>query len=536
MDKKTIAGYTIEETLGEGGMGVVYRAVDPTLDRRLALKVIRRATLSAAAKERFLREARAASRLNHPNIVTVYAAGEEDGYPYLAMEFVEGRTLRAVIDQGPIPWDKAVAWTTDILDALQRLHQEGIVHRDLKPENIMVTTDGAVKLMDFGVAHIAQSETLTQEGAAVGTVYYMSPEQAAGKKADPRSDIFSMAAVFYQMITADFPFPGEHPMSVMYGITNLPPKRLAEYPVSTPEGLQAILDKAMEKNRDDRYPDAGVFRDALRTLRDQEFGIGTATPGLRTRILQIGIPAAAVIAVAVLAFVFFGRERAPKPDHDLAVRLNELGHSAQVSGDITGARSEYLRATMADPGYAHPWNNLAMLALADGNIQEADSLLRRAATIDSSYAEALYNLASLRLDLNDLPAAEKYFRASLRADSTQFASYNNLGALLLADGRPAEAVRVLDRGLRFHPDQPHLLKNRGRAAEKTGDAEAAIRYFEMGIEKDPQLIELHRLAAEWYERHGLTDPSIKHWEIVAGSSVEEERLLGVQALGRLRGD
>jgi tetratricopeptide (TPR) repeat protein/predicted Ser/Thr protein kinase len=536
MDKKTIAGYTIEETLGEGGMGVVYRAVDPTLDRRLALKVIRRATLSAAAKERFLREARAASRLNHPHIVTVYAAGEEDGYPYLAMEFVEGHTLRAVIDEGSIPWDKAAAWTSDILDALQRLHQEGIVHRDLKPENIMVTTEGTVKLMDFGVAHISQSETLTQEGAAVGTVYYMSPEQAAGKKADPRSDIFSMGAVFYQMLTADFPFPGEHPMSVMYGITNLPPKRLAEYPVSIPDGLQAVLDKAMEKNRDDRYPDAAAFRDALRNLRDRELGIGpgAAAPGLRTRILQIGIPAVAVAAVAAVAFVFFGRGGAPKPDHDLAVRLNELGHSAQESGDIAEARSEYLRATMADPAYAHPWNNLAMLAIADGNIQEADSLLRRAVAIDSSYAEALHNLASLRWDLNDLSGAEKYFRASLRADSTQFMSYNNLGALLIASGRPAEAVRVLDRGLRLHADQPHLLKNRGRAAQETGDDEAAIRYFELGIEKDPQVIELHRLAAEWYERHGRTAESIKHWEVVAGSPVDEESHLGSQALERLR--
>ena len=539
MDKKTIAGYTIEETLGEGGMGVVYRAVDPTLDRRLALKVIRRATLSAAAKERFLREARAASRLNHPNIVTVYAAGEEDGYPYLAMEFVEGRTLRAVIDEGPIPWDKAAVWTSDILDALQRLHQEGIVHRDLKPENIMVTTDGAVKLMDFGVAHVAQSETLTQEGAAVGTVYYMSPEQAAGKKADPRSDIFSMAAVFYQMITADFPFPGEHPMSVMYGITNLPPKRLAEFPVKIPDGLQAVFDKAMEKNRDNRYPDAAGFRDALRDLHDRELGIGTRATtvlGVRARILQIGIPVAAVIALAVLAFVLFGRGGAPKPDRDLAVRHNELGHGAQESGDIAGARSEYLRATMADPNYAVPWNNLGMLAVAEGNTQEADSLLWRAVAIDTSYAEALHNLASLRWDINDLAGAEKYYRASLRADSTQFVSYNNLGALLLASGRPAEAVRVLDRGLRFHPDQPHLLKNRGRAAQDTGDAEAAIRYFELGIEKDPQVIELHRLAAEWYESRGRTAESIKHWEVVAKSSVGEEARLGSQALIRLRGN
>jgi tetratricopeptide (TPR) repeat protein/predicted Ser/Thr protein kinase len=536
MDKKTIAGYTIEETLGEGGMGVVYRAVDPTLDRRLALKVIRRASLSAAAKERFLREARAASRINHPNIVTVYAAGEEDGYPYLAMEFVEGRTLRQVIDEGPIPWDRSVQWTIQILDALDRLHQEGIVHRDLKPENIMVTAEGVAKLMDFGVAHVAQSETLTQEGAIVGTVYYMSPEQAAGKKADPRSDVFSMAAVFFEMLTGEFPFPGEHPMSVMYAITNVPPKRLEEYPIDAPAGLQAILDKAMEKNRDGRYESAAAFRDALSALRDRTLGLGTApAPSLKRRILQIGLPAAVVAVIAVVAFALFGRGGAPKPDRDLAVRHNELGHGAQERGDLAEARTEYLRATMADPNYSIAWNNLAMLAVAEGSLEEADSLLRRAVELDSTNAEALHNLASLRWDLEDSTGAENYYRESIRADSTQFPSYNNLGALLLARGRAEEAVRVLDRGLHFYPDEPHLLKNRGRAAEATGDDAGAIRYYEKGLEKDPGVIELQRLAAEWCERHGRTADAIKHWEIVAQSSKGDEARVGSQALERLRG-
>jgi tetratricopeptide (TPR) repeat protein/predicted Ser/Thr protein kinase len=541
MDKKTIAGYTIEETLGEGGMGVVYRAVDPTLDRRLALKVIRRATLSAAAKERFLREARAASRLNHPNIVTVYAAGEEDGYPYLAMEFVEGRTLRALIDESPIPWDQAVQWTVQILDALHHLHQEGIIHRDLKPENIMVTADGIAKLMDFGVAHVSQSETLTQEGAIVGTVYYMSPEQATGKKADPRSDVFSMGAVFHQMITGEFPFPGEHPMSVMYSITNVPPKRLEEYSIEVPEGLQAVVDKAMEKNRDARYPDAAAFRDALTEVRERALGLGASPvqpPSLRTRIFQIGIPAVIVVA-AVLAFVFFGRGGAPKYDRASAARNNELGQVAELKGSRDEARAKYLLATEADPTYSIAWNNLGMLAMGERNFEEADTYLRRAVAADSLNAAALYNLAEVRWELNDLAGAEAYFRASIRADSMQVAvynSYNNLGALLLAQGRAEEAVRVLDQGLRVQPDQPALLRNRGRAAAALGDEEGAIRYYEMGIEKDPASIELHKLAADWYEKRGRTSESIRHWEIVAGSPAEEEARLGSEALQRLRGD
>ncbi len=535
MDKKTIAGYTIEEALGEGGMGVVYRAVDPTLDRRLALKVIRRATLSAAAKERFLREARAASRLNHPNIVTVYAAGEEDGYPYLAMEFVEGRTLRAIIDEGPVRWDQAVEWTGHLLGALERLHQEGIVHRDLKPENVMVTTQGVVKLMDFGIAHVSQSETLTQEGTAVGTVNYMSPEQASGKKADARSDLFSLATVLYQMVTGEHPFPGEHPMAIMYSITNLSPKRLSEFALELPQGLQEVIDKAMQKNRDDRYQDASSFRAALDEVLSRELGLRSApAPGFKTRVLQIGLPVGAVIVLAVVAFVFFGRSGAPEPNRDLAKSHNELGQSAEARGDAAAAKDEYRRAIIADPGFAVAWINLGALAWSDGNLAEADSCFRRAIGADSTSAKAMYNLATLRWERGDLASAEKFYRASLKADSTFIMSYNNLGVLLLDSQHFDEARTWLDRGLTLQPDQPYLLKNRGIAAQRTGDDSGAIAYWDKAIAADSSIIELHRLSAEWYERHGRPTEARKHWEVVAGSSASEEQRLAQKALERLR--
>ncbi len=341
MERKTIAGYTIDSTLGEGGMGVVYRAVDPTLDRPLAIKVIKRKNLSATAKERFLREARASSRLNHPNIVTIYAAGEEDGHPYLAMEYVEGRTLRDVIDEGPIAWDQATLWIANILDALSRLHENGIIHRDLKPENIMVTGDGVVKLMDFGIAHMAAVDTLTQEGTTRGTVYYMSPEQAAGKKTDARSDIFSIAAVLYQMLTAEFPFEGEHPMSVMYSITNGSPKPLSEYDIEFPDGLHAIIDTALEKKREDRYDDAAAFRDALSALRETELGTAAypvVPMSRKKRFVQVGVPVAVVIIADVLVVLSGIRGRGPRANRDLAIQHNELGQSAQGKGDFDNAR------------------------------------------------------------------------------------------------------------------------------------------------------------------------------------------------------
>lgn len=542
MEKKKIAGYTIEASLGEGGMGVVYRAVDPTLDRRLAVKVIRRASLSAAAKERFLREARAASRLNHPNIITVYAAGEDEGHPYLAMEYVEGRTLASVIDEGPIPWEKAAAWTCDILDALHRLHAEGIIHRDLKPENIMVTHDGVVKLMDFGIAHIAQSETLTQEGAAVGTVYYMSPEQAAGKKADARSDIFSMGAVLYQMVTGQYPFPGEHPMAIMYAITNVSAPPLAEQGVKVPEGFQEVIDRAMAKDREGRYPDAAAFRDALSDIRNRELGLEAAAPGIRTRLLQFGIPAAIVLAIGIVAVMRLGDGSAPPLNRTAAERHNEEGALAEKLQDFGRAESEYNQAIIADSTFARPWNNLGTLAWAVGDSAEAERCFRRAIRVDPAYAEAMYNLGTLRWDRGDPGEAEKHYRAAVGADSTFIPAYSNLGMLLIEAARTAEAADVLDRSLSLEvPEKynglvPYLLKNRGLAARELGEDDAAFRYWTRAVEIDSSIVELHKFLAEWYEDHGQPREARAHWQAVARSSHEAESRLGAEALERLNSD
>jgi Tfp pilus assembly protein PilF len=232
--------------------------------------------------------------------------------------------------------------------------------------------------------------------------------------------------------------------------------------------------------------------------------------------------------------MLFGRGGTPKPNRDAAMNWNELGQSAEEKGDLALARDDYRQAIVADPNYKTPWNNLGILALDEGNLIEADSLFRKAISIDSSYAAALHNLASVRQDRGDLTSAEELYRASLRADSTLLASYNNLGALLLQTLRPAEAGDVLDKGLSIHPDQPYLLKNRGIAAWQTGNDDASITYWKRGIEKDSTVVELHRLCAEWYERHGRVAEARAEWEIVAGSPVEAESRLGVEALGRLR--
>jgi tetratricopeptide (TPR) repeat protein/predicted Ser/Thr protein kinase len=501
MDRTKIAGYEILGTLGEGGMGVVYRARDATLDREIAIKVIRPAALGENAAERFIREAKACSRINHPNIVTVYAAGEDGGAPYLAMELLRGENLRKVVERGPVPWKEAVEWTAGILDALARLHAEGIVHRDLKPENIVLTEAGTPKLMDFGIARTSAGGTLTADGATLGTARYMSPEQVQGKKVDARSDLFSMGSVLYELITGEAAFPGEHPLAAMYGITNESPKALEDAIAGLPAGLQEALNRALEKDPDARYQDAGAFRDALLAIARPERPEGEARAEAgRPRKLLAGLAIAAVLAAAaIILFALWNRE--PKGDRELAMRHNKLAQEYEDAGKASEAEIEYGKAVIADRRWEVPLNNLAMIAMRKGNLTEADSLLRRAVSVKPDYVGALYNLGTVRWALRDSTGAEEQYRKAIRADSTFFEAYNNLGALLIERGRASEAAAILDRALARERTAPspvpelrgYLLKNRGMAALRLGLREEASAYWSRALEIIPQNAELIEL-------------------------------------------
>ena len=533
MADKEIAGYEIVGSLGEGGMGHVYRARDTTLQRDLALKVIRPESLTAVGKERFLREARACSRINHPNIITVYAAGEENGHPYMAMELISGKTLRDIIDESPITWQQAVRWVADIADALSRLHQEGIVHRDLKPENVMVTGDGLVKLMDFGIAHIAASATLTMEGTSLGTVFYMSPEQAAGKKADARSDIFSLGTVLYEMLTGEFAFKGEHPMAVMYSITNTKPRGLDEIKPELPPELGEIVEHAMDKSPESRYADAAQLRDALKKL------LSGAKPGPPAVVLRFVLPGAALIAAAIVGYALLSRNGAPRIDHEAAVRHNEAGQGYESGSRFAEAQKEYENSIEKDPDYATPWNNLGMLAYRQGRLNEADSLLDKNVKLDPSNAVALYNLGDIRLEMADSSKAVLYYSLAIDADATLLHTYNNLGALLIARGRLDEARDTIDNALartsnpKFAEVEPYLLKNRGKVSTRLGRDTEAFGYWTRAVQEIPDNTELQRLLGEWHEQNGTWDEAREHWTRVVQLSNGDERQKALEALERI---
>src|SRR5690349_2951474 len=267
MAEDSIGKYEIRRELGRGAMGVVYEGYDPSIKRVVALKTIRADQLSGeqadAVIARFRREAQAAGRLNHPNIVSIYDFGEEGGVWYIAMELVQGRELKASFDADErFRLGDVVRIMGQILSALDYSHKQGVVHRDIKPANIFLLDDGSVKVADFGIAHI-EASNLTQVGTVMGTPSYMTPEQIMGLPVDGRSDLFSAGVILYQFLTGERPFAGSSTTTMQKVLKEepLPPSTLN---VQLPPAIDAVVRKALAKRADDRFPTAQAFADALR--------------------------------------------------------------------------------------------------------------------------------------------------------------------------------------------------------------------------------------------------------------------------------
>jgi serine/threonine-protein kinase len=315
----TFAGrYQIVEELGRGGMGVVYKAEDTKLKRTIALKFLSpELTHIPDVKDRFMREAQAAAALDHPNICTVYEFDEAEEKTFISMAFVEGQSLRKKIESGPLELDEALRIATQVAEGLLIAHKKGIVHRDIKSANIMVTEDNQAKIMDFGLARMTGGTLLTQEGTAMGTIAYMSPEQARGEAVDHRSDIWSWGVVLYEMLTSELPFKGDHEQAIVFSIRKDKPKPLTELQSEIPVSIGQVVDKALEKNPDERYQHIDELLDDLKSISagivPEEIKARLRKEKLRKRkraILYAGAVGLVIVIAVLVPTLFTGRAEA----------------------------------------------------------------------------------------------------------------------------------------------------------------------------------------------------------------------------------
>ena len=496
---RTVSHYRILERLGGGGMGVVYRAHDLTLDRSVALKFLPPdLTRDPEAKQRFIHEAKSASALDHPNICTIHQLGEtEEGQVFIVMACYEGETLQKKMERGPVDLEDAITLAMQVASGLAVAHKGGIVHRDIKPANVIITVDGTVKIIDFGLAKLAGHARLTKSGSMVGTVAYMSPEQARGEEVDARTDIWSLGVVFYEMLAGRSPFAAEHEYAALYRILNEDPEPLSAHRQEIPLEIQRIVDRSLQKDPVERYPSAIELLHDLRLTKSD----GEAAP----------LPLKAFASIAVLPF----EDMSPEHDQEYfcdgvaeellnaLTRINELRVVARTSSfSFKGQRKD-----VREIG-----RKLGVGTLLEGSVRKAGRRLRITVQLTSVRDESPLWSERYDRDLEDIFAIQ---------DDVCVAIVEHLKVTL----GHRERTDLVRRRASDHEAYNLYLKGRFLFNQRKHESVAkSVEYYSQAVAIDPAFALAHAGLAESYEVLGS-------WrELPIESAFEEARKASAAAL------
>ncbi len=479
---QTISHYKIIEKLGEGGMGVVYKAEDTKLERPVALKFLPpELTRDPDAKRRFVHEAKAASALQHNNICTIHEIDETpDGRMFICMDHYDGVILKEKIKKGPLKVDEAIDFTIQVAEGLVKAHEHGLVHRDIKPANIIVTTDGVVKILDFGLAKLAGQTRVTKPGTTVGTVSYMSPEQASGGDVDHRSDIFSLGVVCYELLTGHLPFEGDHEAVVLYSILNVEPKPVTALRPEVPETVAQVVRKLLRKNPFKRYANVDSV---LADLRSHRLHVALGVSELPSPDKE------SVPSVAVLPFtnVSADEEQQYFCDGMTEEITNALSH---VGGLRVVARTSAFSFRGKEIDIREIGRKLNVETLLEGSVRKAGNHLRITAQL-IDVADG-YHIWSERYDreMADVFAIQ---------DEISLAIAGQLKLDLLKDEKAKLVKRHTDDIDAYH----FYLKGRYFWNKRTEPGlERSIENFQLAIEKDPEFALAYAGLADSYATLG----------------------------------